>query len=173
MAFGDKPRGAMNGLYQDTTYQLGDLMLGPFDAVEAARMGARLAAIDPWLRLGIDAARLADMFAARPPCTRRFLVSREGQAVAALSLRAPWLFGPYVELLAVLPEAQGQGIGGVLLRWIEAEARAECRNLWLAVSAFNTNAIAFYERHGFERTALLGNLVRQGFDEVLFRKVIG
>ncbi len=56
----------------------------------------------------------------------------------------------YIAHLAVLPEYRGRGIGGVLLAWAEAQARAAGRNVVsLRVEIENERARAFYERHGY------------------------
>ncbi|HEU4475158.1 MAG TPA: GNAT family N-acetyltransferase [Methyloceanibacter sp.] len=83
----------------------------------------------------------------------------------------PWLKGPYLELLAILPQFQGQGIGGKLLDWFEREgSRLGARNLWVCASSFNARTIGFYERHGFKEAATLPGLVAEGYDEILLRK---
>ena len=89
----------------------------------------------------------------------------------AMTVRWPWLHGPYLELLAVLPEAQGRGLGGALLGWLIAQVPSS-RNLWVAVSAFNTGARRFYARHGFVEVGTVPGLVRDGFDEILLRKAL-
>jgi ribosomal protein S18 acetylase RimI-like enzyme len=53
---------------------------------------------------------------------------------------------------------------------MELEARGTATNIWACVSGFNTRAQQFYEKHGFERMAVLDDLVRPGFAEVLIRK---
>jgi ribosomal protein S18 acetylase RimI-like enzyme len=52
---------------------------------------------------------------------------------------------------------------------MESEA-GQVGNLWLCVSAFNSRAIAFYERQGFQPVADLPDLVTPGFAELLMRK---
>lgn len=161
----------MSVLFSDYGYVLGDLTLTRFEADDAARMGERLAQIDPWARLGIDAGAMARVLAGRQDCSQRFAVRRQAQPVAALALRHPFLYGPYVELLAVLPEAQGQGIGSRLLDWVSAETRlVGGRNVWLAASSFNAEALAFYRRCGFVEVGPMPDLVRPGFTELLLRK---
>lgn len=60
-----------------------------------------------------------------------------------------------VQTVAVHPDAQGRGTGGVLLRALVAQAaRAGAASVMLEVRADNAAAIALYERHGFERIAV-------------------
>jgi GNAT superfamily N-acetyltransferase len=95
---------------------------------------------------------------------------RENEA-GVVSVRHPWLKGPYLELLALLPEAQNQGIGSRIIAWFESTALSHgSRNLWVCASSFNARAVRFYERHGFARAVTLPGLVADGYDEVLLRK---
>ena len=68
-----------------------------------------------------------------------------------VSVRDPWLKGPYLELLALLPSVAKPGhrqrasSPGSNAR----RSRHQARNLWVCASSFNTRALRFYERHGF------------------------
>lgn len=56
----------------------------------------------------------------------------------------------YVEDLCVDPAHAGRGVGSALMRRAEDCAReAGCYNIDLNVWAFNTKAIAFYEKNGY------------------------
>jgi GNAT superfamily N-acetyltransferase len=102
---------------------------------------------------------------------RRYVIDVGGVTAGAAAVRYPWLKGPYLELLALLPERQGQGIGAAVLSWLEDETRRNgARNLWACASRFNARALQFYRRHGFAETAVLPGLVAEGFDEILLRK---
>ncbi len=54
----------------------------------------------------------------------------------------------YLVALGVAPAAQGQGVGGALLRPLLAQADEEGRPCYL--DTFNERNLAFYSRHGFE-----------------------
>jgi ribosomal protein S18 acetylase RimI-like enzyme len=98
-------------------------------------------------------------------------LSIDGAVAGAAVVRPGWLRGPYLQFLAVVPEAQGRGIGGALLAWMEREARgAKERNLWVAASEINTGAIRLYERFGFRQIATLDDLAWDGRAEILMRK---
>jgi ribosomal protein S18 acetylase RimI-like enzyme len=93
------------------------------------------------------------------------------EEAGVISLRSPWLKGPYLELLAIFPMFQGRGIGTKLLHWMEQEAvHNGARNLWVCASTFNTAALRFYERYGFAQVAALPGLVDDNSDEILLRK---
>jgi diamine N-acetyltransferase len=101
----------------------------------------------------------------------RYVIEADGKEAGVISLRSPWLKGPYLELLAIFPKFQGRGIGTKLLHWMEQEAvQHGARNLWVCASTFNTGALRFYERHGFTQIAALFGLVDDNSDEILLRK---
>lgn len=138
---------------------------------EALRLGEAIAAIDPWRAYGYPASALRRMLAAHEAGAPRFALLVEGNVVGAAVIRTAWLRGPYLQFLALLPEAQRRGIGTAFLEWMEREARAgDERNLWVAASEINVDAIRFYERHGFIRVAALDDLVHDNRTELLLRK---
>jgi diamine N-acetyltransferase len=139
----------------------------------AADLGLRLAALDPWRRVGYGAESFISFLEAREADVSRYQIVVGGGSVGAVVLRRAWLHGPYLHLIGLVPEAQGQGIGEVVVGWIEREAQGRHRNLWLCVSAFNTGARRFYERRGFTAAADLDELVFEGQTEILMRKRIG
>jgi GNAT superfamily N-acetyltransferase len=146
------------------------LTLQPIDKPAATYLADAMASMAPWRTLQISAARLANAFAEGDDHLHQWAI-RDGSACAGVvSIRSPWLYGPYLSLLAVLPGHQAGGIGAVILEWMEHEVRGTAPNIWACVSAFNSRAQKFYERHGFERTAMLDDLIRPGFAEVLIRK---
>ena len=153
-------------------HDLGDLTLAPLTADNASKLGEVLAAIPPWSVIGFPAERLTRGLMREEPSVKRFEVLAADRGLAGLIvIQHPFLHGPYLQLLAVLPGFQGRTIGVRLLRWMEAEARkAETRQLWLCVSTFNERARAFYERFGFEAVAVLDKLATGASDEVFMRK---
>jgi ribosomal protein S18 acetylase RimI-like enzyme len=150
------------------------LVLAPLAEADAHRLGEAFARIDPWAAYGYPATGLVSFLAAREPGVSRLALVLDQQTVGASVIRADWLRGPYLQFLAVLPDAQRRGIGAAFLAWMEREARAANeRNLWVAASQINTGAIRFYERQGFTEVAKLDGLVADGFEEILFRKRLG
>ncbi|WMY78006.1 GNAT family N-acetyltransferase [Citricoccus sp. I39-566] len=56
-----------------------------------------------------------------------------------------------VQTIAVVPEAEGRGLGTAMLQWMVAESgRRRARDLLLEVRQDNPRAQALYARHGFE-----------------------
>ena len=146
------------------------LELRAMTAAAADELGPQTAAIGPWARYASEAASISAALQNTTEGSVAYQV-RSGTALAgAVVVCCPWLAGPYLQLLAILPAHQNRGIGTSVLTWFEAEARDHYRNLWLCVSAFNVAAQRFYARHGFERVATLAGLLRDGDDELLMRK---
>jgi diamine N-acetyltransferase len=139
-------------------------------SAEAETLGAALAVIDPWRTLGYAAPALARGLESTHPDLTRFLAVRDGATEGLFSVRQPWLRGAYIEIFAVLPQAQGRGVGRAALAWIESHYQGRTANLWLLVSGFNGRARTFYERHGFQPIGIIPDLVAAGQDEVLMRK---
>ncbi|GKT07480.1 N-acetyltransferase [Desulforhabdus sp. TSK] len=140
------------------------------DEDQSAGLSRRLAAMEPWRTLGYRPETLLNYLHRHDAGLDRHAIVIEGQTAGVLSVRYPWLMGPYIELFAILGEYGGKGLGGEVLQWVESRFLANSRNLWATVSAFNTLARSFYRRQGFEEVARIKDLVIPGFDEILLRK---
>ena len=138
---------------------------------DADILGLALTSIDPWARLGLSSELMTGFLAGSNDNLRCFSIWHGGDRAGVAVVRFPWLSGPYLNLLAVLPGFQQKGIGRVALSWMEAEARAiGARNCFLCVSAFNISARGFYLRNGYSEAAVLDELIKDGEDEILMRK---
>ncbi len=153
------------------THDIGAGLLRPLSPGSAEELGPALAAMPPWSVIGWPAASLIAGFKRERPSFRLFELLAGGELAGAVSIQNPFLHGPYLQLLAILPGFQGRRLGAAILQWMEREARSEqSRQLWLCVSTFNTRARAFYERFGFEEVAVLEQLASEASDEVFMRK---
>lgn len=137
---------------------------------DAELLGAAFASMEPWSGYGLSAEGLAAFLGRSEPGCVRFAIRHGGEIAGAIIVREPWLLGPYLQFLALLPGQQGKGLGKAALDWMASRAPRGTRNLWLCVTASNTLARAFYERHGFEHAAVLSDLVADGTDELLMRR---
>lgn len=147
------------------------LDLQPMSADAAEQLGIALAAIDPWARYGYKSAALTAYLADSEADVTRRQIRAGGELAGAYVVRRNWLRGPYLQFLGILPPFQRHGIGSFVLSGIERDARAtQAQNLWVVASEFNERGLAFYERFGFTRVAVLNDLVAKGTDEVLLRK---
>lgn len=137
---------------------------------DAELLSASLAASQPWLTLCVTAPALRNYLLREDDGLYRYAVYVNQQLVGVICLRHPWLRGSYIELLGLMEAYRGQGIGTQLLAWAESEARQQGNNLWLLTSAFNQQALQFYQRHGFKQVGLIEGLVHADYDELLLRK---
>jgi diamine N-acetyltransferase len=161
----------MPSQFSITPIELGRARLVALDPRGSDRLAAAIVAIPPWSVMNYPADAMARFLSTADGCVSRYAIEIGGEQLGALSVRSPWLKGPYLELLALLPVAQGQGIGSSILTWFEQEVLEHgSRNLWVCASSFNTRALRFYERHGFEQAATLPGLVVDGYGEILLRK---
>ena len=156
--------------FASENYVASPLFLKRLEPTVSATIAGQLAMMDPWKGLGYGASALSSYLAGPDPALNRFIVEEEGERVGVVCIRVPWLRGPYLELLAVLPHAQGQGVGHSILTWLEQEARRSANNLWTVTSEFNTRARRFYQAAGFVEVAPLPDLVISGYNELLLRK---
>ena len=140
-------------------------------SADAEFLGPQLAAMNPWARLGTSSEQMISFLSTSDGYTRCFSIWRGGDRAGAIVVRFPWLAGPYLNLLGILPAYQHGGLGRMALTWLDAEALSGgARNSFLCVSAFNTRAHAFYRRNGYDDAALLDDLIKDGEDEILMRK---
>lgn len=142
--------------------------LSPVRPEYVSALSIILCSMDPWLTLEYTPESF-DFYLLRPdPALARHAVMISGQVAGVLSLRDPWLFGPFIELLALFDGFRGKGTGGRIVEWISERYKAT--NLWATVSSFNLKAQKFYERAGFEKAAMLEDLIKPGWNEILLRK---
>ena len=164
-------RKVTNTAFAAARYELGACELVPFAGATAQMIAPTLAGMPPWSVLGWTAEAMERSLLREMPALARYEV-RVGDALAGIVfIQDPFLLGPYLQRLALLPEYQGKAFGACILQWMEARARtAHARQLWLCVSSFNVRARAFYKRFGFEEAAVLDELAADAFDEILMRK---
>ena len=138
----------------------------PLAPGEAETVASACAAFDPYRRLGYRAETLALYLTRADPSLDRYAIETDGGLIGVLALRRPWLRGPLIEMMALLPGAQGKGCGRRILDRCKSEAG---KNLWATVSAFHDPARRFYAKAGFEELCALPGIVRDGEDEILLR----
>ena len=143
-------------------------LLRPFRSGEAAVLADGCAKIDPFHRLRYTPTTLAGYFEKADPALMRYAIEAEMEVAGIVAIRNPWLRGPFVEMLVVLPTWQGKGLGGEIVAWALAQASGD--SLWATVSDFNGSARRFYKRQGFVEVAPLPGLVAAGETEILLRR---
>ncbi len=146
-----------------------------FPALEALRprdvgeISRRLANMDPWLTLGYTQEAFSHYLLRSDPALSRYCVIVSDKLSGVLAVRFPWLFGPFVELLALFEGSRGRGFGRVLIDRV-GTMYPTSKNIWATVSTFNLEAQKFYARLGFESVTVLRDLIQPGRDEILLQK---
>ena len=115
----------------------------------------------------------APMTADYPAAVRRgqAWVAAAGGEVAGFIILIPRPGYLLLDNVAVLPAAQGQGIGARLLALAEDRARAlHLPEIRLYTNAAMTENLAYYPRHGYTETHRAD---QDGFHRVFFRKRLG
>ncbi len=101
------------------------------------------------------------------------IVAENGGAIAGFAWIAPrgaFCSAPYLRLIAVDEKVRGSGIGSALLKKFEECTKDTGKDLFLLVSNFNKQAIAFYERYGYQRIGKIPDFARPGITEILMIK---
>jgi len=81
------------------------------------------------------------------------LVARDGRRLAGFAIAEYWDDRTHINLLAVRPAYQRQGVGRSLLAWLESSAQTAGTFLMhLEVRISNTVARDFYKKQGFVET---------------------
>jgi ribosomal protein S18 acetylase RimI-like enzyme len=136
----------------------------------ATRQAEWVVAIEPWLSLGYKQTALA-RYLRRMARARQVLIAQERTSVLAILVFQPdFLLGRFIALLAVRPEAAGQGIGRALVAAVEKETFKTRRWLYVSSDSRNRAAARFYRKLGFSRVARLPGLLRDDRSEILWRK---
>jgi [ribosomal protein S18]-alanine N-acetyltransferase len=100
--------------------------------------------------------------------TRRYLVAEDDGVIcgyAGLFVLPP---DADVQTIAVAPDRQGTGLGGILLRALFDQAR-DCGSVLLEVRSDNAAAIALYRRFGFEVISRRSNYYAPNVDALVMR----
>ena len=140
-------------LAQDGAASPGGLRFTPasesdFEALLALRIAAMRESLERLGRFDPERARTRLRGNFRPDCT--WHIERNGQRVGFYAVR-PDGDGLRLDHLYLHPEAQGQGLGGEVMRWILRYA--DSRGLPVTLGALRgSDSHRFYRRHGFVQT---------------------
>ena len=133
----------------------------------ARRQAAWIVALEPWRSMGYQEAALGRWLAR---AARRDGVLMAGGGQALVVVQPDVLLGDFIALLAVRPEAAGQGLGRGLVERVAARTFRRRRWLYVSSDASNEAAAAFYRKVGFTEVARLPDMVRPGRTEILWRR---
>ena len=114
--------------------------------------------------------RLKD--AMNDPLSLLYLAEEESvpAGFAWVHTKGVFLSAPYLRFIAVSPAFSGEGLGSMLLDEFESRTRDGGKDFFLLVSDFNSDAIRFYEKHGYEKVGELKDFAVVGVREIIMRK---
>ena len=78
---------------------------------------------------------------------------------------------PYIHIITVKSEYRGQGVGKMLLKFVEDVVFKDYKKLFLVVSDFNPDARRLYESIGYTEIGEIPNLYTNGITECLMMKL--
>ena len=78
---------------------------------------------------------------------------------------------PYIHIITVKSEYRGQGIGKMLLKFVEDVVFKDYKKLFLVVSDFNPDARRLYESIGYTPIGEIPDLYTKGITECLMMKL--
>jgi GNAT superfamily N-acetyltransferase len=149
---------------------LGNMIVESLQPRDVGEMSRLLASMNPWLKLDYKPEALAFYLLRADPALKRYSITNtRGKVSGVLSVRFPWLFGPFIELIALFDDCRGKGYGRQLIDWTIG-CFPSSPNLWATVSSFNLDAQVFYSHMGFEQVTILEDLIKPGWHEILLRK---
>lgn len=140
------------------------------DGNAARRQADWIVQLEPWRSLGYRRLRLAAWLAKQARDGRVTAATSSGRVLGLVVAQPDFLLGTFIALLAVRPEAAGQGIGSALVEEVARKTARLRRWLYTSCDADNRDARRFYRRLGFERVGALRDLIQTGRTEILLRR---
>lgn len=158
-------------------YHSGAFIIRSPNETECTLTAQQLCQINPWRTLEYTPNKLQNYLLSKDPCLRCLIIinalnNEIPEIIGICCVRFPWLLGANLELFAIFPAFQQLGIGAKILIWLEQELVPHTKNLWILVSAFNKTAQNFYAKHGYSTVTQIEGLIKNGFDEILLRKIL-
>ena len=158
------------------TGELRTVTVRPLRAADLEACAAIMSGLPLWRQYGVTAREARETFAAALAGDARVQVADDGARLVGFVeylLRGTFGHSGYVWAVGVAADAQGRGVGRLLMDAAEAEIFATGPNVFLLVTAANDRARRFYERRGYRRIGELPDYIRPGVTEVLYRKTRG
>jgi len=126
---------------------------------------------EPWITLQRDYAGCVE--AMQGDYKEVYVARRHRELLGFIVLQMQGAFKGYIQSICVSPDTRSSGIGTALIEHAEKRIFAISPNVFMLVSAFNTQAADLYFRLGYEKIGALRNFAADGLDEILLRKTIG
>ncbi len=137
---------------------------------EERNWAARLmAGSEPWITLGVSLSTC--MEACHHPDYLLF-IAHTGNVPCGMMILHPRgvASSPYLKTIAVDFSVRGKGVGSIMLGFAEKLFSSQSKHFFLCVSSFNSDARAFYERHGYRLVGEFEDYIIEGASEILMYK---
>lgn len=141
---------------------------GPIETSACADFMSRS---QPWTTLGRT--RGDCLATLDDPSKELYVALIEGVLAGFILVQMRGAFRGYIQIVGVLPERQGKGLGRRLLRFAEERIFREEPNVFICASSFNPRARKLYENSGYKVVGELADYLVAGHSEILLRKTIG
>jgi ribosomal protein S18 acetylase RimI-like enzyme len=136
---------------------------------QARRQAEWIVTMEPWASMGYRAAPLG-RWLGRCARTGGVLLAESDDVLGVIVFQPDFLLGNFISLLAVRPQAAGQGVGRALVARVEKATFKKRRWLYVSSDSANQSAARFYKKLGFSRVARLPGLISESRTEILWRK---
>ncbi len=150
-----------------------EVRVRPASKGDIGRMARVLADLPLFSSYGLDRETLAQRWTSgRTRGDGLFVAEAEGELLGICWFLQTGTFATaaYLRTLAVVPDAQGRGIGAALLAAFEAATRDASGGWFLLASDSNEGAHRFYQRHGYAEVGRLPGFARPAITERIFWK---
>ena len=138
---------------------------------DAEWAAATMAASEPWITLATGYERSLKLL--RNDTRERYLAMASGEPAGFLVISMQGAFVGYIQLVGVAPALRGRGVGAALIAFAEQRIFRDTPNVFICVSAFNSQAQGFYAKLGYRRIGELEDFIIAGHSEILLRKTTG
>ncbi len=150
-----------------------DVALRPAEVSDFALLAPPMAGLPVFAPYQFEAGALQQRWAqalAEQACIQVAVWQNQPVGLCWFAQRGTFASGAYLRFISVVPAAQGQGIGLMLLQAYEDACKNAPGGLFVLTSQHNVAAAAFYQRHGYNQVGALQDFAAAGVQELIFWK---
>lgn len=147
------------------------ITINPLQPEKIPSLVSLLQSSNPWKKLGTSEMEMYSIFTASNHTV--LCAEQEDFPIGCIVYETTGALRGYIKILAVTELSRNRGIGKLLMQQAEAKIFSTLNNVFLCVSAFNTNAREFYRNMGYQEIGVLKDYLVKGEDEILLRKTNG
>ena len=149
-----------------------DIQIKRLDSLtDADHCAEMMAGSEPWITLQRGKQKSLEII--NDPSKKVYIAWLQDEIVGFIIIEMKGTFKGYIKSICVSPSHRNKGSGSTLMSYAEDRILSETPNVFLLVSSFNTGAIRFYQRLGYEQIGELKDFIIEGYSEILMRKTTG